>query len=247
MRHSGERLGGPTGKNEIRHRRGIGRTFSIGVHEVTAAQFKAFRPRNYVDTAKARTSDSPANRINWYDAAEYCNWLSEQEGIPRDQWCYDPAQKFADGMVLLSDYLQRAGYRLPSEAEWEYACRAGTTTARYFGQTETLLGEYAWYTKNSRDERLLPVGSLRPNGFGLFDTQGNVLEWCQERALIYGTGAEMAEDKEFTDKTSNANSRVLRGGSFVIMAANVRSAFRSNSQPRNEGPNTGFRVARTYR
>jgi len=82
-------------------------------------------------------------------------------------------------MSLLPDYLQRTGYRLPSEAEWEFACRAGTTTAPYFGETETLLGEYGWYTKTSGDKWMLPVGTLRPNGAGLFDMQGNVMEWCQ--------------------------------------------------------------------
>ena len=245
--HEAERFQGPTGRNEILHRRRIGRTFALGEHEVTLEQFKVFRPRHNFDTSKARTSDSPANLIRWYDAAEYCNWLSDQEGIPRDQWCYDSAQKFAEGMVLLPDYLQRAGYRLPSEAEWEYACRASTTSARYYGQTETLLGEYAWYQKNSGNERLLPVGSLRPNGLGLFDMQGNVVEWCQGRPLIYGTGAENLEDKEQVEKISKANSRVLRGGSFVANAAIVRSANRFNFQPDNLYTFTGFRVARTYR
>ena len=122
------------------------------------------------------------------------------------------------------------------------------TTARYFGQTETLLGEYVWLTKNFRDERFLPVGSLRPNSFGLFDMQGNVMEWCQERIFVYGKGAEIAEDKEFKDKTSNANSRVLRGGSFFVTANEVRSATRgTNYPPDRHNVSAGFRVARTYR
>ena len=245
--YEAERFQGPTGRNEIRHRRRIGRTFAIGEHEVTVAQFKAFRPRHNFDITKARTSDSPAKGIRWYDAAEYCNWLSEQEGIPKEQWCYDPAQKFAEGMVLLPDYLQRTGYRLPSEAEWEYACRANTTSARYYGQTETLLGEYAWYLTNSKSERLLPVGSLRPNGLGLFDMQGNVMEWCQGGSLIYGTATENMEDKEQAERISNANSRVLRGGSFASLAEFVRSSFRSLTQPDVQGSAAGFRVARTYR
>ena len=245
--HEVERFGGPTGKNEIRHRRKIGRTYAIGEHEVTVAQFKAFRPRHSFDTTKARTSDSPANMIGWYDAAEYCNWLSEQEGIPRAQWCYNPAEKFAEGMVLLPDYLQRTGYRLPSEAEWEYACRASTTTSRYYGQTETLLGESAWYLTNSKSERLLPVGSLRPNGLGLFDMQGNVMEWCQDRGLFYETVAEFLEDKEQPGRISNANSRVLRGGSFYGNATYVRSSYRNFDPPANQANFAGFRVARTYR
>ena len=79
---------------------------------------------------------APANIVTWYDAAAYCNWLSEQEGIPKTQWCYDPDQKFAEGMKLPADYLSRTGYRLPSEAEWEFACRAGTISSRYYGHTE---------------------------------------------------------------------------------------------------------------
>ncbi len=245
--HEVDRFQGPTSKIEIRHRRRIGRTFAIGEHEVTVAQFKEFRPRHSFDKTKARTSDSPANMISWYDAAEYCNWLSEQEGIPRDQWCYDPAQKFAEGMVLFPDHLQRAGYRLPSEAEWEYACRVGTTTARFYGKTGTLLSEYAWYLTNSKSERLLPVGSLRPNDSGLFDLQGNVSEWCQDRAMGYGTVSEIVEDKEQADKTSNTNNRILRGGSFFNAAADVRSSNRYVDQPGNQFSRYGFRVARTYR
>ncbi len=245
--HDAERFQGPTGKHELRHFRRIGRTFAIGGHEVTVAQFKAFRPRHNFDASKARTGDSPANMIRWYDAAEYCNWLSEQEGIPRDQWCYDPDQKFSDGMLLLPDYLQRTGYRLPSEAEWEYASRFGTTTARYYGESETLMADYAWYSRNSGNERMLPVGSLRPNAAGLFDMLGNAAEWCQDRASIYGTVAEFLNDKELAGKINNANVRVLRGGSFSDFAAYVRSASRSLNQPDGRSYLTGLRVARTYR
>ena len=245
--HEVGRIQGPTAKIELRHRRRIGRTFAIGGHEVTVAQFKEFRPRHSFDTNKARTSDSPANMIRGYDAAEYCNGLSEKEGIPREQWCYDPTQKFAVGMVLLPDYLHRTGYRLPSEAEWEYACRVGTATARYFGQTDILLGEYAWYSKNSGNERLFLVGSLRPNAAGLFDMQGNAVEWCLDRPSAYGTAAEKVADKEEADNTSGTNSRVLRGGSFDLIAANVRSANRSFNQPDVEFGVIGFRMARTYR
>jgi formylglycine-generating enzyme required for sulfatase activity/tetratricopeptide (TPR) repeat protein len=241
-----DRFQGPTGKNENRHRRLIGRRFAIGTHEVTIAQFKAFRRDHQFERTRAREDDSPANLISWYDAAAYCNGLSEQEGIPKDQWCYDPSQSIAERMLLLPDYLQRTGYRLPSEAEWEYACRAGTTTARYFGETETLLGEYAWYTKTSGDKWMLPVGTLRPNGAGLFDMQGNVLEWCQDSVMFYGTDLAMMRDIEQTGKLSNSASRVLRGGSFVIGAAGVRTSLRNGSRPDFRSGINGFRVARTY-
>ena len=122
----------------------------------------------------------------------------------------------------------------------------GTTTARYFGETETLLGEYAWYTKTSGDKWMLPVGTLRPNGAGLFDMQGNVFEWCQDSAMFYGTDLAKMRDVEQTGELGNSHSRVLRGGSFYDFAALVRSANRHFTQPDSRTNNAGYRVARTY-
>jgi formylglycine-generating enzyme required for sulfatase activity len=241
-----DRTQGPTGKNEIRHRRHIGRRFAIGMHEITVAQFRAFRSEHQFDRKKSRDEDSPANMISWYDAAAYCNWLSKEEGIPPEQWCYDPDHEFADGMPLVADYLQRTGYRLPSEAEWEYACRAGTITARYFGETETLLGEYGCYTKTSGDKWMHSVGTLRPNAAGLFDMHGNVLEWCQDALLLYPTDIAKMGDREQTGTLSDSERRVLRGGSFIDRAADVRSAIRNDLQPFVGYYGIGFRVARTY-
>ena len=87
-------------------------------------------------------------------------------------------------MKIRADALGRTGYRLPTEAEWEYACRAGAVTSRYFGVNVDLLGQYAWYLATSQDHAW-PCGSLLPNDLGLFDMLGNVYEWCQERPLLY--------------------------------------------------------------
>jgi formylglycine-generating enzyme required for sulfatase activity len=241
-----ERYGGPAGKNERRHRRRIGRTIAISAHEVTVVQFQAFRPKQESYRTISREDDAPANLITWYDAAAYCNWLSEREGIPKEDWCYDPSLPIAEGMTLDPEYLQRKGYRLPTAAESEYACRAGATTARYYGETEELLHLYAWYGKNSGAKWMLPVGSLRPNDYGLFDVYGNVLEWCQDAAMFYPRDRAWLADKERAGKISSRN-RVLSGGSLYGSAKNVRSAYRSDFPPGQPSNSCGFRVARTYR
>ena len=118
-----------------------------------------------------------ANVVTWYDAAGYCNWLSELAGIPPEQWCYP--RELKPGVKIEADCLKRCGYRLPTEAEWEYFCRAGTETSRPFGGSDFLISRYAWTWLSSKD-RTYPPGRLLPNEFGLFDTLGNVLEWCQD-------------------------------------------------------------------
>ena len=129
--------------------------------------------------------------VSWYDAAAYCNWLSEQEGIPKEQWCYEPNKdgKYAEGMKMAPNYLKRTGYRLPTEAEWEYACRAGSEAGYSMGESEDLLGKYGWFQQNSLGKSH-PVGSLKSNDLGLFDMHGNAWEWCQDAYKAYGKGED---------------------------------------------------------
>jgi formylglycine-generating enzyme required for sulfatase activity len=187
--------------------------------------------------------------INWYMAAKYCNLLSKEEGVPEEQWCYETG---ANGQVtkLKEGYLSLSGYRLPTEAEVEYATRAGAGTSRYYGETDELLTHYAWYTKNSGD-RLRRVGLKKPNEFGLFDAQGNCFTWCQEPYGEYPKAEDegVVEDKEVDkDKLSVTStiSRVLRGGSFSVQPSDVRSSGRVSYVPTNRNSANGFRAARTF-
>jgi formylglycine-generating enzyme required for sulfatase activity len=136
---------------------------------------------------------------------------------------------------------------LPTEAEWEYACRAGAVTSWYYGESEELLEKYACYLSNSF-YRSWPVGSLKPNDFGLFDTHGNVWTWCQERYRNYTLGKDekRIDDKEDSLFVNDKESRVLRGGSFFYPAGNLRSAYRFFYTPAARSNNVGLRPARTF-
>ena len=228
------------GEEKQRHRQQIGHSFAIASKEVTVEEFLSFRKDHQFFKQFAPTGDCPINGVTWYEAAAYCNWLSEQEGIPKEQWCYVPnkAGKYEAGMKMTVDYLLRTGYRLPTEAEWEYACRAGAETAYSFGEPEELLSKYAWYRANSPNGTQ-PVGKLRPNDQGLFDMQGNVWEWCQDAIEAYNKRG----DEKNTD-ISNLTGRVLRGGYFLNPASGVRSAYRNINVPTRNNFN-GFRPART--
>jgi formylglycine-generating enzyme required for sulfatase activity len=185
--------------------------------------------------------------MTWYEAAHYCNWLSVQTGIPKEQWCYEPNKqgKYGPGMKAKDKFWELTGYRLPTEAEWEYACRAGTVTSRYYGLTERLLPQYAWYLANG-ENHARPAATLEPNDLGLFDMLGNALEWCFDQ---YGDYPEQ-KDKVFEDIPStqpveDAIRRRLRGGAFYYPPSYVRSAYRYALQPDNRPGYVGFRPART--
>ncbi len=215
--------------------------FAIAAHEVTVAQFQQFRKDHQFVATYAPQLDCPINSVNWYDAVAYCIWLSDQEGIPTDQWCYEPNDKgeFAEGMQIPTDFLRRTGYRLPIDAEWEYACRAGTTTTFGFGDSEDLLGRYAWYTSNSKN-RMWPVGLLKPNGLGLFDMHGNAWEWC------HGLSTKFKSYDAAEVMVKNQEGRVLRGGAFLFRSGLVRSADHFVNVPIDRLTSAGFRPARTY-
>ncbi len=231
--------------NEVQHRRRIGRSFAMASKSVTVEEYRRFNPRYSVTERFAREPDCPVVSVTWYQAAAYCNWLSEQEKIPRDQWVYEI--KGATDIKLKKDYLSLTGYRLPTEAEVECAIRARATTSRYFGETEELLNWYAWNLKNS-SERTWPVGLKKPNDFGLFDALGNCFTWCQEAYADYprAEGGEAVDDKEGSLLIISTRIHLLRGVSFMNPASYVRSASRGIDLPTSINLFNGFRPAKTF-
>lgn len=165
--------------------------YYIGKHQITQAQYEAIMGNNPSTFSGANL---PVESVSWNDAVAFCQKLSKKTGMQ---------------------------YRLPSEAEWEFACQAGSTTDYCFGNDYNQLANYAWFSPNSRDITHI-VGQKKPNAWGLFDMYGNVWEWCQ-------------------DHYSSA-SRVTRGGSFLSIAWSCRSAYRGNNQPDDRHKDLGFRV-----
>jgi formylglycine-generating enzyme required for sulfatase activity len=241
---------GRTALNEPLHRVRIPRSFAIAAREVTVEQFLRFQAGHRYLAKYSPRPDGPMIDVTWYQAAEYCNWLSAKEGIPPEEWCYRPnkADQYDDGMRLAPGYLAKRGYRLPTEAEWEYACRAGALTSRYYGEADELLGKYAWYSKTTGNEGVRAGGLLKPNDLGLFDLYGNAYEWTQEPGLLYRwpAGNRPKEDVEYNLNIRDNESRPLRGGAFANHASDVRSAYRNADQPGGGIDAAGFRVARTY-
>lgn len=232
------------GEGERRKTVRLGRGFALSAREVTVAEFLLFRKDHRVETRSTLTTDCPVNEVSWYDAAAYCNWLSKEEGIPEDQWCYVRNDKglYGPGMKVKADALNRSGYRLPTVAEWEYACRASSTTRWSMGKTKEPLGRYAWFMANS-GMRSRPAGHLRPNDLGLFDLHGNVWEWCQDSSDA--RGVEGAADPRKEDRVDDRSRRPLRGGAFLNDPEAVRSASRNWNPPANHTGADGFRLART--
>jgi formylglycine-generating enzyme required for sulfatase activity len=240
--------------DEAPHLRGTSGRFAIADKEVTVAQYERFVKSGHpqfgmprIDLDKSSPDpNGPAIDVNWFGAAAYCNWLSEQDGLPPDQWCYLPKQRdgYDGGMTIPADALRRTGYRLPTEAEWEYACRAGTVTSRYYGFSHELLEKYVWYWHGAiAQDHAGPGGSLRPNDLGLFDMLGNVYEWCQERHTTNQPGTIDYKSDEIIDIR---NDRLIGGGAFTTGPAALRSADRGGLLPSHRAINIGFRPARTY-
>jgi len=192
---------------EHQHKVRITKPFYLGVYEVTQAEYEKVMVEN---PSYDKGATNPVEMVSWDDATEFCKRLSTKEGRT---------------------------YRLPTEAEWEYACRAGTTTKYSFGDDAASLGKYAWYLDNSA-LKAHPVGEKKANAWGLHDMHGNVWEWCQD---WYG-GYPVAEVTN-PRGPEEATSRVFRGGCWLFGAGGCRSAFRYGFVSVRRFYFLGFRVS----
>jgi len=222
--------------DEPLHWRRIGRRFAISTKVVTKQQYLAFNPRfTHSHIHLFPEPDGPIGGVLWYEAAAYCNWLSAQEGIPEDQWCYEPndRDRYETGMKTKENFLELAGYRLPTEAEWEFACRAGSVTSQFYGFNKLLLREYASAPVHPAAPTP-PVAGGKPNDFGLFDMIGPMYQWCQGR---YEERNQLPGDKIPGGTVTDIDRMAYRGRS--------RSADRDFELPNYRETIFDFRVART--
>jgi eukaryotic-like serine/threonine-protein kinase len=254
-------MGSPIGEarrneTEEQHVRRIERTFAIGSKEVTVHQFLEVFPEKerVYDKVFSPSSDCPINKITWFDAARYCRRLSDLEHIPESEMCYPSVDKIGPGMTMVPDFLERTGYRLPTEAEWEASARAGTASAQFYGsdQSVEILNLHSWNFHNAKGS-MHPVGQMIPNAFGLFDVLGNAYELCHDKFGDYSPARNgPTVDNALPSETIDAGSwRVFRGGAFHRTNDKLRSAERNHISAvplvDERSELVGFRVARTIR
>ncbi len=210
--------------------------FYIGKYEVTFDKYDAFceaTDRSKPDDSGWGRGTRPVINVTWWDAIDYCNWLNEKEKLPK---AYDSKGNLLDkdGRVT-TDPSKVVGYRLPTEAEWEYAARGGNKSKGYKYSGSDNVSDVAWYSGSKTQE----VGKKAPNELGIYDMSGNVYEWCSDWYDSYSFWAK-------TNPYNNSGSdRVLRGGSWYNVAANVRVAYRDSVSPTYTNYSLGFRICRT--
>ena len=210
-------------------------TLAVGVHELTVEQFEASDVRSRTENRLIVSSRSPAHSMSWYEIAEYCNWLSQEEGIPKGQRCFEPnsEDKFAEGMKIKPNFRQLSGYRIPTVDEWRFMARGEANTLFSFGQSGELINEHGWYAGNATG-LLQPVGLLAPNANGIYDVHGNAWEWTID---LQGLG-------EGSVVRSQARARILGGA----MNSGIRSVMLGGTTYADPGYSSyyyGFRLVRS--
>ncbi len=227
---------GARGDDEVQHQVTLSRDFILQATEVTQRQWQEVMGNTPSRFDSCR--DCPVERVTWFEAAAYTNALSKREGLPECYRLDGCDENPGDGMVCSSVSfagLRCDGYRLPTEAEWEYAVRAGSTGALY-GE----LDQIAWTVSNSC-RRTHPVGEKQPNRWGLFDMFGNVREWCHD---WYGPFTKDPVRDPLGAREGTI--RVRRGGCRWYLAGYTRAADRNGLPPRTRRSSIGLRPARTY-
>ena len=200
-------------------------SFEISIYEITQEQYESVMGLN---PSRFSGTNLPVEQVSWYDAVKYCNRLSDAAGIDR---CYNESTWECD--------LSKNRFRLPTEAEWEYACRAGTETKYYTGNSVSDLVRAGWYYSNS-GSKTHTVGQKTANAFGLCDMHGNVWEWCND---WYASDYYKSSPSADPTGPSSGSLRVARGGGWGNFARHCRSASRSGYGPTSARSSIGFRVA----
>jgi len=198
--------------------------FYLGKYTVTQEEYLEITGSNPGYPAE---EGFPVNTVNWFEAVEFCNAMSRRDRLK-------PAYTVNDTEVVWNE--GNNGYRLPTEAEWEYACRAGTTTRYSTG--DQITGEQARFRSDSQ----APSGSFPPNPWGLYDMHGNLYEWCWDWYGLYS-----AEPQQNPRGPESGTQRIIRGGSAASMERHLRSAVRSRVEPNIRNVNLGFRIARNIK
>ena len=188
-------------------------SFYIDKYPVTQEEYQRVMGEN---PSRWKAGRNPVEQVRWSDAVRYCNARSRLEGL---EPCYDLETWECD--------FNANGYRLPTEAEWEYACRAGTKTAFFFGNSSTQLKSCAWFDGNSAGKPH-PVGQKRPNPWGLYDMYGNVWEWCND---FYKVDYYQESPEEDPKGPRTGETKVVRGGAWRFSAETCRSGYRYNEDP----------------
>jgi formylglycine-generating enzyme required for sulfatase activity len=207
----------------------ITKEFYIGIYEITQIQFKAVM--GYNPSQNTGNDNNPVESISWLDAVQFCNELSIIKKL-------EPCYSLVDDTLWVCDFTKK-GYRLPTEAEWEYACRAGTTKNFDNDTEESYLDSIAWYKINSYNTTH-KVGTKKPNPFGMYDMHGNVSEMVWDFYYHYQNG--ITEDPVGPDI---GMFRIIRGGSWKCEVRDCRASIRLGSNPNYKSNDIGFRVART--